>query len=209
MIKILVADDHPIIRRGVINILSTESDMQVAYEAATGQEVLNIVQHSEVNILILDILLPDQNGFQILESLKTIAPKLPVLMISAVAEKVYYSKSIRMGASGFLNKETAHEELIPAIRKIMSGGIYISPVLSEIIASNPTINPLKALHSNLSTREYQILTLIGSGKSLSEISTILQLNVKTICSFRSRILHKMGMLSNNELTRYCIDEGLI
>jgi DNA-binding NarL/FixJ family response regulator len=209
MIKILVADDHPIIRKGVINIISSEPDMQVAFEAATGKAVLDFVKEEFVDIVILDILLPDINGFEILRELKSTHPRLPVLMISAVAEQVYTSKSIRQGASGFISKETAHEEMVPAIRKIMAGGIYITETLVERIAANPANNPLKALHSNLSTREYQIMTLLGAGKSITEISHQLNLNAKTICSFRARILHKMGMDNNNELIRYCIDEGLI
>ena len=153
--------------------------------------------------------MPDLNGFEILGMLKIQRPDLPVLMISAFSEQVYTSKSLRLGALGFINKETAHIELVPAIRKIIAGGVYIKEALSEKIAINPENNPVKAMHSRLSNRESQILTMIASGKSILEISKILNLNAKTISTFRSRILHKMGMQNNSDILRYCLDEGLI
>ena len=209
MIRILVADDHPIIRKGVINIVSSEPDMVVAHETASGRAVIELIMNKDVDIVILDILMPEMNGFEILSKLKVLLPELPVLMLSAGSEQVFTSKSLRSGASGFINKETAHEELVPAIRKIMAGGIYISEPLREIIASDPDHNVVKPLHSLLSKREFQILTMIGAGKSTTEISYKLQLNVKTISTFRSRILHKMGMKNNNDIIRYCLNEGLI
>lgn len=209
MIKILIADDHPIIRKGVINIVSSESDMKVVCEAADGRQVMELLTTTELDILILDILMPEMNGFEVLELVKIIHPDLPVLMISAVSEQIYASKSLRLGASGFINKETVHAELVTAIRKILSGGIYLSKTLHEKIAMNLHTDLTETLHSRLSAREFQVLCLIGSGKSLTEIGKELNLNVKTVSTFRSRLLQKMELLNNSDLIRYCLNEGLV
>jgi two-component system, NarL family, invasion response regulator UvrY len=209
MIKILIADDHPIVRKGMINIISDEPDMQVTCEAPSGSQVMEMVKSNEIDLVILDISMPGKSGLECLDMLKNIYPNLPVLMLSALSEEIYASKSLKAGASGFINKELAPEELISAIRKIIAGGHYISNALSERIALDFKGDLSKVPHMRLSSREFQILCLIGSGKSITEISKTLFLNVKTISTYRSRILQKMNLNNNAELIRYCLIEGII
>jgi DNA-binding NarL/FixJ family response regulator len=209
LIKILIADDHPIVRKGMINIISDEPDMKVVCEASDGLEVMELIKTNEVDIVILDISMPVKGGLETLDMLKNIRPELPVLMLSALSEEIYASKSLKAGASGFINKETAPEELINAIRKIIAGGHYISNVLTERVALDFKGELRKAPYVKLSKREFHILCLIGGGKSVTEIGQILFLNVKTVSTYRSRILKKMNMQNNAELIRYCLNEGII
>lgn len=208
MIRILVADDHPIIRKGVINILSSESDMKVVCEASNGLEVIDLVKKHDVDIVILDIIMPEMSGIQALEWLKKKHPKLPVIMVSSASEKIYISKTFKAGASGFISKENAHTELVFAIRKVMKGGIYYNESQEAKVTSVVKENDNRSLHSSLSRREYQIFLMIGAGKSLTDIGKELSLNVKTISTFRSRILQKMELDNNAEIIRYCMDEHL-
>ena len=209
MIKILIADDHPIVRKGMINIISDESDMKVVCEVSNGDQVMDLVKKNEIDFVILDISMPGKSGFELLDMMKNVSPGIPVLMLSALSEEIYASKSLKAGASGFINKETAPEELITAIRKIMSGGHYISDALAERVALDFKGDLTKSPHSRLSSREFQILCLIGAGKSVTEIGKTLFLNVKTVSTYRSRILSKMSLQNNAELIRYCLNEGII
>jgi two-component system, NarL family, invasion response regulator UvrY len=209
MIKILIADDHPIVRKGMINIISDEPDMKVVCEASNGTQVLDLIKTNELDFVILDISMPGKSGLEVLDMLKNIRPDLPILMLSALSEEIYASKSLKAGASGFINKETAPEELITAIRKIVAGGHYISNALTERVALDFKGDLSKAPHARLSSREFQILCLIGSGKSVTDIGKTLFLNVKTVSTYRTRILKKMNMQNNAELIRYCLNEGII
>jgi two-component system, NarL family, invasion response regulator UvrY len=209
VIKILVADDHPIVRRGLVNILTPFPEMTVVCEAGTGEEVLEMVSTHELDIVILDIFLPDQSGFEVLEKIKKDHPGLPVLLITAASENVYFLKSMKAGASGFVNKEAPPEELVSAIRNIMRKGNYVSDNQVDNIISNLKKETDKPLHSRLSRQEFQVLTLIASGRSLTEIGKELNLNVKTIGTYKARILKKMNMRNNAELLRYCLDEKII
>lgn len=209
MIKIMIVDDHPIVRRGLKNIISDEPDMQIVCEASTGQQVMELVRKNELDIIILDISLPDISGFEILGRVKNFFPDVPVLMLSVMSEDLYASKSLKAGASGFINKESAPEELILAIRKIISGGQYISPLLAERISLDVKGKLLKLPHERLSSREFQILNLIASGKAMSEIAADLSLSIKTVSTYRTRILEKMNVRSNADLVKYCINQGLI
>jgi len=209
MIKILIVDDHPIVRNGLKNIISDESDMKVVCESSTGQQVVDLVKKHKLDIVILDISLPDISGFEVLTKLKNLFPDLPVLMLSAMSEDLYASKTLKAGASGFINKESAPEELIIAIRKIISGGHYISQLFTERIALDFKGKLIKAPHERLSSREFQILTFIASGKAMSEIAADLSLSIKTVSTYRTRILEKMNVRSNADLIKYCINEGLI
>lgn len=209
MIKILIVDDHPIVRNGLKNIISDESDMKIVCESSTGQQVVDLVKKNEIDIVILDISLPDISGFEVLTRLRNLFPDLPVLMLSVMSEDLYASKTLKAGASGFINKESAPEELITAIRKIVSGGHYISPVFAERIALDIKGNLKKAPHERLSSREFQILTYIASGKAMGKIATELSLSIKTVSTYRTRILEKMNVRSNADLIKYCINEGLI
>ena len=209
MIKIMVVDDHPIVRSGIKNIISDESDMQIVCEASSGKQVEKLVRENDLDIIILDISLPDISGFEILTRLRNLFPDIPVLILSIMSEDLYASKTLKAGASGFINKESAPEELIIAIRKIISGNHYISPLFAEKIALDFKGKLLKALHDRLSSREFQVLTFIASGKALSEIATDLSLNIKTVSTYRTRLLEKMNVKSNADLVKYCINQGLL
>jgi len=209
MIKIMIVDDHPIVRSGLKNIISDESDMQIVCEASSGKQVEKLVRENDLDIIILDISLPDISGFEILTRLRNSFPDIPVLMLSVMSEDLYASKSLKAGASGFINKESAPEELIIAIRKIISGNHYISPLFAEKIALDFKGKLLKAPHDRLSSREFQVLTFIASGKALSEIATDLSLNIKTVSTYRTRLLEKMNVKSNADLVKYCINQGLL
>jgi two-component system, NarL family, invasion response regulator UvrY len=209
MIKIMIVDDHPIVRSGLKNIISDESDMQIVCEASAGKQVEELVRENDLDIIILDISLPDISGFEILTRLRNLFPDIPVLMLSVMSEDLYASKSLKAGASGFINKESAPEELIIAIRKIISGNHYISPLFAEKIALDLKGKLRKAPHERLSSREFQVLIFIASGKPLSEIANNLSLNIKTVSTYRTRILEKMNVKSNADLVKYCINQGLL
>ena len=209
MIKIMIVDDHPIVRSGLKNIISDESDMQIVCEASSGKQVEKLVRENDLDIIILDISLPDISGFEILTRLRNLFPDIPVLILSIMSEDLYASKTLKAGASGFINKESAPEELIIAIRKIISGNQYISPLFAEKIALDVKGKLLKAPHDRLSSREFQVLTFIASGKPLSEIANNLSLNIKTVSTYRTRILEKMNVKSNADLVKYCINQGLL
>jgi len=209
MIKIMIVDDHPIVRSGLKNIISDESDMQIVCEASSGKQVEKLVRENDLDIIILDISLPDISGFEILTRLRNLFPDIPVLILSIMSEDLYASKTLKAGASGFINKESAPEELIIAIRKIISGSHYTSPLFAEKIALDVKGKLLKAPHDRLSSREFQVLIFIASGKPLSEIANNLSLNIKTVSTYRTRILEKMNVKSNADLVKYCINQGLL
>jgi DNA-binding NarL/FixJ family response regulator len=209
MIKILVADDHPIVRQGLKQILSEYPDMTVADEAGNGKEVLTKVGKKDFDIVLLDISMPGRNGLDILKELKTKKPKLPVLVLSIYPEDQYAVRVLKLGAAGYLTKESVPEELVAAIRKVARGRKYVSNSLAEKLASDLEINAEKPLHENLSDREYQVMFMIASGKRLKEISEELSLSIKTISTYRSRIMDKMQMRNNAELIRYALQNGLV
>lgn len=209
MIKILIADDHPIIRHGLKQIISEESDMEVTGEAENGNRVYELLKNSNFDILILDISLPDINGIEILNKLKRNYSELPVLVLSAHPEDQYALRTIQAGAMGYLNKITASEQLVSAIRKIISGSYYTSPTLSDKLLSVLKDNRKKIRHEDLSPREFEILRLIASGKTVKEIADKLFLSIPTVYTYRSRIYEKMKMKSDNEIIQYCIIEGLV
>lgn len=209
MIKILIADDHPLIRNGLKQIISRENDIEVVHEASNAEEVFDLLKKNNIDVIILDISMPGMSGFEVLDKIKQILPKLPVLMLSALSEELYASKTIKAGASGFINKESAPEELVKAIRKVNSGGLYVSDYLAEKLANDFKYNISKPPEEYLSTREFQIMRMIGSGKAVSEIAEELCLNVRTISTYRARILTKMNLKNNSEITNYCIKEGFL
>lgn len=209
MIKILIADDHPIVRNGLKQIISDEKDMEVVCEASNAEEALNLLDRNEVDVVILDISMPKLSGFEALEQIKKTFPKLPVLMLSVLSEDIYSVRALKAGALGFINKETAPEELILAVRKVLTGRPFISPRFAEKLAMNVKGDKGAPLHEKLSNREFQIMCLIASGKALNEIAEILYISAKTVSSYRARIIEKMQFKNNSELTNYCIKEGLI
>jgi DNA-binding NarL/FixJ family response regulator len=209
MIKILIADDHPIVRKGLKQILSEESDMGVFGEAQNSQELLELVRKQDWDIVILDITMPGRGGIDVLKELKHQYPKLPFLILSMHPEDQYAVRALKAGAGGYLTKESAQEELIKAIRKVVRGGKYISSTLAEKLAFDLETETEKPLHETLSDREHQVLLMIASGKTVSEIAEELSLSVKTIDTYRARILEKMKMKTNAELTYYAIKNELV
>jgi two-component system, NarL family, invasion response regulator UvrY len=209
MIKILIADDHPIVRNGLKQIISDENDMDVTCEASNSVEVFDSLKKNKIDVLILDISMPGVGGFEILERVRDNYPKLPVLMLSSLSEELYASKSLKAGASGFFNKESAPEELVKAVRKIYSGGLYVSSFLAEKLATDLKRDVTKAPHEYLSSREFQIMCMIGTGKAVSEIAKILCISVKTISTYKSRIFKKMNFKNNSELINFCVKEGFV
>ena len=209
MIKILVADDHTIVREGLKQILAETSDIVVSGEAANAQEILNKIFKNDYDVVLLDISMPGKSGLDILKDLKSIKPKLPVLILSMHPEEQYAVRVLKSGASGYLTKGSAPDELITAIRKVSLGGKYVSSVLAEKLAFNLEKDVEKPIHETLSDREFQVMCMIASGKVISEIAEELLLSVKTISTYRARILEKMKMKNNAEITYYAIKNGLV
>ncbi len=184
MIKILIADDHPIVRQGFKQVLQDTADLVVADEAGNGQEVLGLVSKKDYDVILLDISMPGKNGLEVLKELKVLNPKIPVLILSIYPEEQYAIRALKAGASGYLTKASAPEELISAIRKVSRGGKYISSSLAEKIAYELDGDSGKAPHETLSDREYQILLMIASGKTVSDIAGEMCLSVKTVSTYR-------------------------
>jgi len=209
MIRILIADDHTIVREGLKQIISETPDMTVADEAIDGHEVLNKALKNDYDVVVLDITMPGINGLDVLKQIKAQKPKLPILVLSVHPEEQYAVRVLRAGASGYLTKESAPDELITAIRKVSVGKKYVSPSLAEKLAFDLEIDHEKPLHETLSDREYQVMCMITSGRTVKDIAEELFLSEKTISTYRARILEKMKMKSNIELTHYAIKHGLV
>ena len=208
-INILIADDHPIVREGLKQIISETSDMTVADEAGNGQETLELVRKKEYDLLLLDISMPGRSGLEILKELKSEYPKLPVLILSIYPEEQYAVRAFRAGASGYLTKASAPNELISAIKKIVSGGRYVSESLAEKLTYYLDEDSSRPPHDLLTDREYQVMLMLGSGKTVKEIAEELFLSVKTISTYRTHILEKMKMKNNAEVTLYVVKNKLI
>lgn len=210
MTKILVVDDHAIVRKGISQILAETSDIIVADEARNGQEALEKVRDNDYDLVLLDISMPGPDGLEILKQLKNQRPKLAVLMLSMYPEQQYAVRALRSGASGYLTKESAPEELITAIRKVSSGGKFVSNSLAENLADQlNNANPDRLPHELLSDREHQIMLMIAAGKTQMQIADELAISVKTVSTYRSRILKKMRVKSNAELTRYVFENKIV
>jgi two-component system, NarL family, invasion response regulator UvrY len=208
MIRVIAVDDHPVVRRGLKQIIAAEQDMQVVGEAENAREALLVIRRTACDAVVLDITLPDASGLDVLDQLQSERPTLPVLIMSIHDEDQYGLRVLKAGASGYLMKNSIPEELIKAIRQITSGGKYISPSLAESLASE-SASPEKSPHAKLSDREFQILCLIASGKSLKEIGNALCISGKTVSTYRTRILDKMNMKSNADLVGYVLQSKLI
>ncbi|MEJ2052706.1 MAG: response regulator transcription factor [Calditrichaceae bacterium] len=209
MIKILIADDHAIVREGLKQILAEQSGMKVAGEASNYKELFQLLPEKEWSLIILDIHMPGKSGLDALKDVRQQYPKLPVLILSMYSEEQYGLRAIKAGASGFLEKVSAPEELVKAIQKIISGDKYISARLVDKMASSLGSHYESYLHESLSDRELQIMCQIASGKSAEDIAKELIISVHTVYSYRNRILDKMKMKSNVELTQYAIQNNLI
>ncbi|PKN69916.1 MAG: DNA-binding response regulator [Chloroflexi bacterium HGW-Chloroflexi-5] len=208
MIKVLIVDDHPVVRRGLKQIIEDEPDMEVAGEAKNAVECFALVRRTPCTIVVLDITLPDRNGFDVLKQLKSEHPALPVLILSVHPEDQYGLRFIKAGAAGYLMKEGAPEELVVAIRKVHAGCKYVSASLAERLVSR--LGALdKPPHENLSDREFQILCMIAAGKSLKGIADKLCISEKTVSTYRRRILEKMKMSTNSDLIHYALENHLV
>jgi DNA-binding NarL/FixJ family response regulator len=208
MIRVAIADDHAVVRQGLKQIIQ-DNGGRIVVEAATGFEALAGIGKQPCDVVVLDVSLPGKSGLDVLRDLKQSQPKLPVLMLSMYPEDQFAVRALRMGASGYITKDSAPEELMAAIRKVISGGKYISPSMAEQLAETLTSDGDGPPHEALSDREYQVLRLIASGKSVSEIAELLALSVKTISTYRTRILEKMRLKNNAELIQYAIRNRLV
>jgi len=209
MIRVLITDDHPLVREGLIKILRNESDMDVAGEARTAPEMLDILRQEKVDVLVLDISLPGKSGLDVLKELRAEHPKLPVLILSMHPEDRFALRVLKTGAAGYVTKESAPEELVKAIRKVYTGGKYVSATMAEKLAVGIEEDTGKPLHESLSDREYEILQMIATGKKPGEIARQLSLSVRTVNTYRSRIFEKMHMKTNAQLIHYALEHHLI
>ena len=209
MIKLLVADDHAIIREGLKQIITDTRDIIVVDEASNGNEALNNALKKDYDVIVMDISMPDKNGLEVLKELKTRKPYLKILIFSMHPEEQYAIRALKAGASGYLTKDSLPEELITAIRKVVLNHKYVSSSLAEKLAGELVSNTEKTLHSVLSDREYQVMLMMASGKRATDIAEELYLSVKTVGTYRSRVLRKMKMKNNAQLVRYCLENALI
>ncbi len=209
MLKILIADDHSIVREGLKQVLADTSDMVVSDEAASTEEALKKALEGDFDVVVLDISMPGRGGLDALKQIKSQKPKLPVLILSMYSEEQYVLRVLKAGAAGYLTKESAPDELIGAIRKVSKGMKYVSAHLAEEIAFALDSDFERPIQETLSDREFQVLCMIASGKTAREIAGELALSVKTVSTYRSRILEKMRMKSNAELTHYAIKNKLV
>ena len=209
MIRVLIADDHPIVRAGLKELLVRRLENVVCSEAENAQQALAEVQRHSWDVLILDIRMPGRSGFDVLGDLKQLQPKLPILVLSAYPEDQYAKRALKAGAHGYLKKESAPEELIQAVRKLLAGGRYVSPTLAEQFARDLHENTDRPAHDQLSAREFEILMMIGSGKTVTQIAEELHLSVATVSTYRTRVLEKMKMSTTAELMRYAFRNHLV
>jgi len=207
--KILLIDDHAVVRQGLKLILADHIRSARFGEAQNAGEALNRVSKETWDVAVLDITMPGRNGWEVLREIKRLRPKLPVLVLSMHPEDQFAVRMLKNGAAGYLTKESAGEELAGAIKKVVSGGRYVSPSLAERMASYLDIDIQKPPHERLSDREFQIMRMMASGKQVSQVARELSLSVQTISTYRARILEKMDLKNNAEMTRYAIEKGLL
>jgi DNA-binding NarL/FixJ family response regulator len=209
MANVLVVDDHALLRSGVRQLLETEPGIEKIGEAASGRETLDALRGQSWDLLILDINLPDRSGLDVLRHVRASHPATRVLVLSGFSERQYALNVLRAGASGYVNKEMAPEELLTAVRSVLRGRRYVTPLLAELLVSELDGDADKPLHARLSQREFQIFCKLAVGRAVSEIATDLSLSVKTVSTYRSRILEKMNFATNADLTTYALRNGLI
>ena len=207
-IRVLIADDHAIVRQGLRQILSDTPDLTVAGEAENGVQAVQMVRNGEWDVVLMDVSMPDRNGIDALKLIKKEFPRLPVLILSMYPEEQYAIRALKAGASGYLTKQRAPELLVTAIRQVASGKKYVSPSLAEELANAIGEDSERLPHEKLSDREYQTLCMIASGKTPAEIAEALNLSVKTVSVYRARLLEKMNLRNNAELTHYGLKHGL-
>jgi two-component system, NarL family, invasion response regulator UvrY len=209
MINLMIADDHPIVRKGIKQLFDETQDISVVYEVSNGQEIFNIIKEKKIDIVLLDISMPGRSGLDILKQLKNENPDIIILILSMYPEEQYAIRALKAGASGYITKESAPDELVNAVRKVYAGGKYVSMTLAEKLAYEFDNTKAKNPHEKLSDREFQVMCMIASGKSVTEISHEIFLSIKTISTYRTRILEKMNFKNNSDITRYALENHLV
>lgn len=209
MIKVAIVDDHAIVRTGLRQFLSEQNDIEVAGEAASASEALELVRNVELHVLLLDISMPGQSGIDVLGSIRARAPELQILILSAYPETHYATAMLRQGASGYLNKECDPEEIVTAVRTLARGRRYITADVAELLADQLHGDHDKEPHENLSEREFQVFLRLAKGETITSIGETLNLSIKTISTYRTRVLEKMSLSSNSDLTYYALKHQLI
>ena len=209
MIRIAIVDDHPTVRAGLRQFFAEQPDFAIAGEAATGREALDIVRAGQVDVVVMDIAMPDQSGVDVLASIKARAPELPVLILSSYPEAHYATILLRQGASGYLNKDCDPEEIVKAVRTLCRGRKYISAGTAELLAEEATTVGDAPLHEQLSGRELQVFLRLARGETVGHMAEGMSLSVKTISTYRTRVMETMHLASNSDLTYYALKHGLI
>lgn len=207
-LRVLIVDDHAVVRRGLAEILAEEFHGIVVEESANGAAALEMARIHDLDLVLLDISMPGRSGLDLMQDLKAKRPHLPVLILSIHSEDLFALRALRSGASGYITKDSAQDELVAAVRKVLAGGRYVSPAMGEKLAATLSAPSGRPRHESLSNREFEVLCLIASGMAVKEIADKLSLSVKTISTYRMRILEKMVLKTNADLTRYVIHEGL-
>jgi two-component system invasion response regulator UvrY len=208
MTTILVVDDHPLVRRGIVQVLGTECSGSLVCEASNESEALAAVQNKPCSIVLLDISLPGRGGLELLKEIRALRPRLPVLVVSSHPESQFATRMLRAGAAGYLTKESPPEVLVSAVRQVLSGHRYVSATMAERLVQDLGVDSTKAPHELLSDREYDVMLRIASGLPVGKVAAVLNLSVKTVSTYRTRILEKMGLENNADLTQYAIRNKL-
>ena len=209
MTRIAIADDHVLVRRGLAELLREMDDFRVVGEASSGDELLRLLREDRVDVIVMDMNMPGPSGLDLVKSIRAEFPRLPILVLSAHPEDQYAVRVVRAGAMGYLTKESAEADLVVAVRRVASGKRYLTQALAASLLDALDTNPDEDPHAALSDREYQVLRLIASGMTVGGIAEHLSLSVKTVSTYRSRLLQKMGMSNNSEITRYALENGLV
>ena len=209
VIKVLIADDHPIVREGLKRIFAKEPHMDVAAEATNGREVLDKIESVACDVILLDINMPGPSWLEVLKELKTRQPRLPIIILSMHKEEEYIVRALKSGASGYLTKESVMDELVQAVRKVTQGGKYVSPLVAEKLVDYLDVDKEEPLHRSLSDREYEVMCLLTQGKKTREIAGDLFLSPNTVSTYRARILDKMRMNNVAELVQYAVKHNLV
>lgn len=209
MIRVAIIDDHAIVRAGLRQYFAEQVDLQVVGEASNGREALNLLRQTEVDVALMDLSMPDQGGVDALVAIKARLPDLPVLILSGFPEEHYALTLLRQGANGYLNKECEPEEIIQAIRTVYRGRRYITPAVAEMLADGLSGDVDRPLHEQLSEREFQVFLRLAKGETIGGMAESMSLSVKTVSTYRSRVMEKMGLSSNSDLTYYALKNGLI
>lgn len=209
MIRLLVADDHPIVREGLLRVIAATRRMTVAADAKDGHEVLRLVREVNVDVVLLDVSMPGPGFLEVLRGIQRARPSLPVLVLSVHPEEQFAVQALRAGAAGYLTKNESPDRLVEAIGKVLRGGRYVSPTLAERLALGLQRARDGAIHESLSSREFQVLCLLGTGKSARDVAGEMALSVKTVNTYRARLREKLSVRTNAELVRYAVENGLV